>query len=328
MSPAQSTCGTRCIWITVWLSAVTADYVLGTHAADDHLVHQEDDERFFAGVDLTRSEALLVISLDSTMTSEVRVLAADDPTGEFRVVEPRRQGVEYSIDHSGDYLYIVHNDDAADFELVRAPVETPGREHWAPVLAHEPDTRVAGVSAFSDHLVVSLRRAGSTGLHVVPLRDDGAQPGHDIVFTEEVRTVTAGSNPEFTSDTFRLGYTSLGTPSSVYDYHIPTRELRLRKRQAVLGRIVDSVNARQPMPLAFNREWDSPTHPERIYFRSDHYSYAKKGIPVVFLTTGLHGDYHKVSDEPSKIDYAKLSRVATLMHDVVVAVGNRRTRPR
>jgi oligopeptidase B len=208
---------------------------LGTHAADDHLVHQEDDERFFAGVDLTRSEALLVISLDSTMTSEVRVLAADDPTGEFRVVEPRRQGVEYSIDHSGDYLYIVHNDDAADFELVRAPVETPGREHWAPVLAHEPDTRVAGVSAFSDHLVVSLRRAGSTGLHVVPLRDDGAQPGHDIVFTEEVRTVTAGSNPEFTSDTFRLGYTSLGTPSSVYDYHIPTRELRLRKRQAVLG---------------------------------------------------------------------------------------------
>jgi Peptidase family M28 len=96
----------------------------------------------------------------------------------------------------------------------------------------------------------------------------------------------------------------------------------------VLGQLVDSVNARQPTPFAFNREWDSPTHPERIYFRSDHYSYAKKGIPIVFLTTGLHEDYHKVTDEPSKIDYAKLTRVATLMHDVVVAVGNRRTRPR
>jgi Zn-dependent M28 family amino/carboxypeptidase len=96
----------------------------------------------------------------------------------------------------------------------------------------------------------------------------------------------------------------------------------------VLGQVVDSVNARQPMPFVFNREWDSPSHPERIYFRSDHYSYAKKGIPIVFFTTGLHEDYHKVSDEPSKIVYAKLARVATLMHDVVVAVGNRRTRPR
>jgi hypothetical protein len=96
----------------------------------------------------------------------------------------------------------------------------------------------------------------------------------------------------------------------------------------VLGQLVDSVNARQPTPFAFDREWDSPTHPERIYFRSDHYSYAKKGIPIVFFTTGLHEDYHKVSDEPSKIDYVKLARVAGLMHDVVVALANRRTRPR
>ncbi|MDQ3951109.1 MAG: M28 family peptidase, partial [Gemmatimonadota bacterium] len=96
----------------------------------------------------------------------------------------------------------------------------------------------------------------------------------------------------------------------------------------VLGQVVDSVNARQPTPFVFNREWDSPTHPERIYFRSDHYNYAKKGIPIVFFTTGLHADYHKVSDEPSKIDYPKLARVAALMRDVVVAVGNRRTRPR
>lgn len=96
----------------------------------------------------------------------------------------------------------------------------------------------------------------------------------------------------------------------------------------VLGQVVDSVNALQATPFTFNREWDSPTHPERIYFRSDHYSYAKKGIPIVFLTTGLHEDYHKVSDEPSKIAYAKLARVAGLMHDIAVALGNRRTRPR
>lgn len=96
----------------------------------------------------------------------------------------------------------------------------------------------------------------------------------------------------------------------------------------VLGQIVDSVNARQPVPFTFDREWDSPTHPERIYFRSDHYNYAKKGIPIVFFTDGLHPDYHKVTDESAKIDYVKMGRVARLIHDVAVAVGNRRTRPR
>jgi hypothetical protein len=66
----------------------------------------------------------------------------------------------------------------------------------------------------------------------------------------------------------------------------------------VLGQVVDSVNARQPQPFLFDREWDAPTHPERIYYRSDHYNYARKGVPIVFLTTGLHEDYHKVTDEP------------------------------
>jgi len=95
-----------------------------------------------------------------------------------------------------------------------------------------------------------------------------------------------------------------------------------------LGAILDSVNARQPRPFTFDREWDTPTHPERIYFRSDHYNYARKGIPIVFLTTGLHVDYHKVSDSPDKIDYEKMARVTRLMLDLGIAVGNRTTRPR
>ena len=95
-----------------------------------------------------------------------------------------------------------------------------------------------------------------------------------------------------------------------------------------LGAIVDSVNARQPSPFTINREWDSATHPEHIYERSDHFNYARKGIPIVFFTTGMHEDYHQPSDEPSKIDYAKMARVARLMRDVGVAVANSVVRPR
>jgi hypothetical protein len=95
-----------------------------------------------------------------------------------------------------------------------------------------------------------------------------------------------------------------------------------------LGAMLDAVNAAEPRPLRFDREWDSPTHPERIYFRSDHYNYARKGIPIVFLTTGLHPDYHKPSDEVAKIEFDKMARIAQLMRDLGVAVGNRESRPR
>lgn len=96
----------------------------------------------------------------------------------------------------------------------------------------------------------------------------------------------------------------------------------------VLGAILDSVNAAQQRPFAVNREWDSPTHPERIYYRSDHYNYAARGIPILFFTTGLHDDYHRVTDTPDKIDYEKLARVGRLLHEMGIAVGNRATRPR
>jgi Zn-dependent M28 family amino/carboxypeptidase len=93
-----------------------------------------------------------------------------------------------------------------------------------------------------------------------------------------------------------------------------------------LGAIVDSVNAALPRPFLINREWDSPTHPEQIYYRSDHFNYARRGVPIVFFTSGLHEDYHRVSDEPSKIDYDKLARVDALLLAVGHAVGDREGR--
>jgi hypothetical protein len=94
-----------------------------------------------------------------------------------------------------------------------------------------------------------------------------------------------------------------------------------------LGIIVDSVNRAAAAPLRIERKWDDPDDPEHIYKRSDHYSYAKKGIPIIFFTSGEHEDYHRVSDEASKIDYDKIARVAQLMLEAGLAVSNRSTRP-
>jgi Zn-dependent M28 family amino/carboxypeptidase len=95
-----------------------------------------------------------------------------------------------------------------------------------------------------------------------------------------------------------------------------------------LGAIVDSVNALQPSPFPLDRSWDDANNPEQIYQRSDHYNYARHGIPIAFFTSGLHDDYHEVSDEADRIDYAKLARVSRLIFDVAQAVGNSVTRPR
>lgn len=98
-------------------------------------------------------------------------------------------------------------------------------------------------------------------------------------------------------------------------------------QSALLGSIVDSVNTATRAPFRFNREWDTTTHPERIYYRSDHYNYARRGIPIVFFTTGLHAQYHQVSDEAALINYEKMARIGDLMFRTGVALGNRASRP-
>ena len=95
-----------------------------------------------------------------------------------------------------------------------------------------------------------------------------------------------------------------------------------------LGEIIDSVNGGEVVPFAIDRSWDDANHPLQIYQRSDHFNYARHGIPIAFFTTGLHADYHEVSDEAKRIDYDKLARVARLMLDVTRAVGNSSARPR
>ncbi len=100
-----------------------------------------------------------------------------------------------------------------------------------------------------------------------------------------------------------------------------------RRIASELGEIVEAVNSRQSQPFVFNFEYDAPGHPEQVYCRSDHYSYARYGIPIVFLTTGLHDQYHAPSDEADLIDYDKAARVSSLVFDITMALANRPTRP-
>ena len=235
---AWSAGGSALFYVTVdgaWRPYRVWRHVIGTPAGDDVVVFEEPDERFWVGVGLTRSERFLIISASSKLTSEAWLLDAGHPAGEFTVVSPRRQGIEYGVEHQvtadgTERLLILHNDHAENFELAQAPLSDPSA--WTPVLSHRTDTRLLGVDAFADYLVVYLRKDGLTGLRV--LRGDGGQ--HEIAFPEPVYRVAPGANPEYDSRAYRLGYASLVTPDSVYDCDTETGGLTLLRRRPVLPR--------------------------------------------------------------------------------------------
>jgi oligopeptidase B len=233
---AWSADGSALFYVTVdeaWRPHRVWRHLIGTPADADVVVFEEADERFWVGVRLTRSERFLVISAASKLTSEVWLLDAADPGGEPAVVAPRRQGVEYEVEHQvtadgADRLLILHNDNAENFELAQASPAHPTA--WTPLVPHRDDTRLLGVDAFADHIVIYLRKDGLTGLRV--LRADGSQ--HEIAFPEPIYRVSPGTNPEYRVRSYRLGYGSLVTPDSVYDCDTDTGELTLLRRRPVL----------------------------------------------------------------------------------------------
>ncbi len=235
---AWSLDGTALFYVTVdeaWRPYRVWRHLVGTPASEDVQVFEETDERFWVGVGLSRSERYLYIRTASVLTSEWWLLDAATPTGDFAVVAPRRQGVEYDVEQAGDRLLILHNDGGAEnFELATAPLpDPPGAgiaAPWTPLIPHRADTRLLGVDAFADYTVVYFRRDGLTGLRVLAVGGDG----YDIAFPEPIYTVSPGANPEFAQATFRLGYNSMVTPGTVYDCDLATGSLTMLKQQPVL----------------------------------------------------------------------------------------------
>ncbi|MDA1362909.1 S9 family peptidase [Glycomyces luteolus] len=284
-------------------------HVLGEHEDKDVLVHQEDDERFWTGIDLTRSERYLFIVSGSKITTEVRYLDAADPTGEFRVFgNGRVQGVELSVDHQGDRFWVLHNKDAENFTLGWTPVEDTTQFHE--VLPHDETVRLESADAFADHVVVSMRRAGLSQVAIL-----GSNEGQDfgrlteIEFDEPIYAVGLGENPDYDSRQIRLGYTSLVTPSSVYDYDIDTAELHLRKRTPVLGDF-------DPADYVQYREWATAADGTKVPISI----VAKRGVTADGTAPCLLYGYG--SYEHSIDPYFSIARLSLLDRGVVFAIAH------
>ena len=237
----------------------------------DEQVFCEPDERFWVAIGRTRSNAYILIAAGSSVTSEVRYADASDPQAEFTTVLPRRDGVEYSVEHAviggRDRFLILHNDGAPNFTLVEAPVEDPVAQ--TTLIPGRDDIRLEGVDAFAHHLVVHYRREGLPSLQLWPI-DDGYGTRDEISFDSELMASGLAGNPNWDSPRLRIGATSFVTPTRIYDIELTNGERILLREQPVLGdyRREDYVERRDwaiakdgtriPISLIYRRDLKTP----------------------------------------------------------------------
>ena len=208
---------------------------LGTPIADDRVVYHDPDELFRVGVGQTKDDRFAILVSQSSETSESHLLPLDDLDAAPIVVEARRQGHLYDVDHRNATLYILTNHEAPDFRLMTAPVATPGIDHWKEMVPTEPDVLLEGIDLFDSFLALYRRAEGLTGVRIFRFSDDDSTESHDIVFPEPTFLVHSGGNPQSSQDRLRLVYMSMTTPQTTYDYDPVARELHLMKQKKVLG---------------------------------------------------------------------------------------------
>ena len=227
-------------------------HVLGTDASEDVIVFEEKDETYSTYVYKTKSHKFIVIGSSSTLSSEFRIISADKPYGDWRVIQPREDNLEYSLAHYGDYFYIQTNkDDAINFKLMKTPVNKTTKENWVDVIPHRNETLLEDVSIFKNYLVIEER---SNGLGKIRIKTWDGKEDYYLPFNEETYSAGVYANPEFDTNVIRYSYNSMTTPNSVIDFNMKNQTKEVKKEQEVLGGKFDKNNYKSERVWAIARD--------------------------------------------------------------------------
>lgn len=205
-------------------------HTVGT-ADKNELLFEEKDVLFNLGVGRSRDKKMLFLGSYAKTMRESRFLPADNPTGEWKVLTPRREGHEYSADFNNGEFYIVTNKDAENFKVVKAPLNDPSEKNWTDFIAHNPAIKIEDINFFKDYAVVSELENGLEYLKVMDLKTRRAAAR--IATPEEVYTMGLAVNPEYDTSAIRYNYSSMITPNSTYEYDFKTRKSELLKQQEI-----------------------------------------------------------------------------------------------
>ena len=206
-------------------------HILGTAQSDDALVYEEQDSGWFTHIHESASGRFCVIAGGDHETSEQRLIDLSAPEAPPRLIAKREEGVQYSIADRGDQLFILTNaDEAIDFKIVTAPLASPARKNWRDLIPHRPGTYIIDIELYSGHLV---RMERTNALPSIVIRDLATLQEHAIAFDEAAYSLGTIGGYEFDTTQIRFSYSSMTTPSEVFDYDMVSRERILRKRQEI-----------------------------------------------------------------------------------------------
>lgn len=208
-------------------------HVIGSESSDDIDIYEEKDVTFNCGVYKSKSEEYIFIGSYSTLTSEVFYINADNPENKFQSIIPRDRGHLYSVEQYANDFYITTNRNSINFKLMKMPIGKSGEDMMTEVIPHRENVLLDGIDIFKNYLVVSEREAGLSHIRIIKWTD--SKIDYRIKFTEPTFTCYPSINPDFDTDILRYSYTSLVTPSSVFDYNMLTNERTLLKQQEVVG---------------------------------------------------------------------------------------------
>ncbi len=296
-----------------WRSDKVWQHTLGSAQSGDTLIFHEPDDRYWVGFGRSRDDRFLMIASGSKNTAEYRVLDSEDPDAGFWLFAERVDELDYSLEPAviaGEATFLVlHNGHGPDFELSRAPIAPTPPGDWETVIAHDPAVRLESIDAFAEHLVINQRSAGLTQVRVIELSETGLGDDYLVGFDAEVYSVGSAGNPSFEQPVIRIGFASLAIPASVYDFHVPSRELTLLRRTPVLG-------GYDPDDYEERRLWASAPDGEQIPISLVCRRDALGGEPLPLLLYG-YGSY-----EASMDPYFSIARLSLLDRGAVFAIAH------
>ena len=275
-----------------WRSYRARYHVIGQPlSATKTLYEEKDDIAFSVGVDRTTDRSLIVIATGNNSSNEVRIVPADKPDVPLKLVRPRKADVQYEVDAAHGKLWILTNDDHVNFRIASADPARPGE--WTTVVPGSDRTYLRGVTAHRDHMLVTSR---VDGLDQLMLRDYASGAQDRVPFGEASYSASFGGNPEYAPAAYRIGYSSMVTPATVFDYHPATDKLETLKVQEipsgydparyVTERLMIPARDGKKVPVSIVRLKDSPKDGSGKLFLYGYgaYGYA---IPPSFSTSRL-----------------------------------------
>ena len=274
---------------------------LGTDSSQDVLVFHEEDDTFDVNIFKSKSLEYIFISSSSTISDEQRFIPADDVLAEWKIVQPRMDDLEYSVEHFEDEFYIITNADiATNFKIVKTKVATPEMKNWEDVIPHRKDVLLEGFEIFRNYLVLEERKEGLLQIKII---DNQTNTSHYLPFSDPTYTAYIGLNLEFDTEKLRYGYTSLTKPNSTFEYNMKEKTTELLKQQEVLGGKFLPENYVSERIWAPSRDGKSKVPISLVYHKD-----TKKSAETPLLLYGYGSYGHTVDASFSNVRLSILDR--------------------